>query len=52
MKNCPTLMAREREAKQVSLNGTNLDAPKKNHFYALEANEGKRANPDEGTGKW
>uniref|UniRef100_M1DYX3 Gag-pol polyprotein n=1 Tax=Solanum tuberosum TaxID=4113 RepID=M1DYX3_SOLTU len=51
VRNCPTLTARGREAKQASLNGPNLDAPKRNHFYALQANKEKGANPDEGTGK-
>ncbi|XP_049368005.1 uncharacterized protein LOC125832861 [Solanum verrucosum] len=51
VKYCPTLTARGREAKQASLNGPNLDAPKKNRFYVLQANKDKGANPDEGTGK-
>ncbi|XP_049391593.1 uncharacterized protein LOC125856035 [Solanum stenotomum] len=49
VRNCPTLTARGREAKQASLNGPNLDAPKMNHLYALQANKDKEANPDEGT---
>uniref|UniRef100_M1DJ17 Gag-pol polyprotein n=1 Tax=Solanum tuberosum TaxID=4113 RepID=M1DJ17_SOLTU len=37
VKDCPTLTARGREAKQASLSGPNLDAPKRNHFYAIQA---------------
>uniref|UniRef100_M1DZE1 Uncharacterized protein n=1 Tax=Solanum tuberosum TaxID=4113 RepID=M1DZE1_SOLTU len=42
--------ARVWEDNQASLNGPNLDAQKKNCFYALQANKDKGANPDEGTG--
>uniref|UniRef100_M1DEM0 Uncharacterized protein n=1 Tax=Solanum tuberosum TaxID=4113 RepID=M1DEM0_SOLTU len=31
------------------LNGPNLDAPKKNHFYVLQANKDKIVNSDEST---
>uniref|UniRef100_M1D9S3 Gag-pol polyprotein n=1 Tax=Solanum tuberosum TaxID=4113 RepID=M1D9S3_SOLTU len=51
VKDFPTLTARGREAKQASLNGPDLDAPKRNRFYMLQANKDKGANPDEGTGK-
>ncbi|XP_049345476.1 uncharacterized protein LOC125806778 [Solanum verrucosum] len=51
MRNFPTLTTKGREAKQASLNGPDLDAPKRNHFYALQANKDKGANPDKGTGK-
>ncbi|XP_049357013.1 uncharacterized protein LOC125821652, partial [Solanum verrucosum] len=49
VKDCPTLTARRREVKQASLSGPDLDAPKRNRFYALQANKDKLANPDEGT---
>uniref|UniRef100_M1DSB0 CCHC-type domain-containing protein n=1 Tax=Solanum tuberosum TaxID=4113 RepID=M1DSB0_SOLTU len=50
VKDCPTLTARVREVKQASLSGPNLDGPKRNRFYALQASKDKEANPDEGTG--
>ncbi|XP_049397332.1 probable indole-3-pyruvate monooxygenase YUCCA10 [Solanum stenotomum] len=50
VRNYPILMAKGREAKQASLNGSDLDAPKRNRFYALQANKDKGAHPDEGTG--
>uniref|UniRef100_M1DQR2 Gag-pol polyprotein n=1 Tax=Solanum tuberosum TaxID=4113 RepID=M1DQR2_SOLTU len=49
VRNCPTLAARGREAKQASYVGPDPNAPKKNRFYALEANKDNGANPDEGT---
>uniref|UniRef100_M1DP59 Zinc knuckle family protein n=1 Tax=Solanum tuberosum TaxID=4113 RepID=M1DP59_SOLTU len=49
VKDCPTLTAKGREAKHASLNGPDLDAPKKNRFNALQANKHKGAYPDEGT---
>ncbi|KAK4737245.1 hypothetical protein R3W88_000942 [Solanum pinnatisectum] len=51
VKDCPTLTARGRVAKQTSLKGSDLDVPKWNHIYALQANKDKGANPDEGTSK-
>uniref|UniRef100_M1DHA6 Gag-pol polyprotein n=1 Tax=Solanum tuberosum TaxID=4113 RepID=M1DHA6_SOLTU len=41
VRNSPTLTAKGREDKQVSLNGLDLDAPKKIRFYVLQAKEGK-----------
>ncbi|XP_049370252.1 probable indole-3-pyruvate monooxygenase YUCCA10 [Solanum verrucosum] len=49
VRNYPILTAKGREAKQVSLNGPDLDAPKRNRFYALQANKDKGAHPDKGT---
>ncbi|XP_049397238.1 DEAD-box ATP-dependent RNA helicase 3B, chloroplastic-like [Solanum stenotomum] len=34
-RDCPMLRAQGREGKQVPPSGSNSDAPKKNHFYAL-----------------
>ncbi|XP_049368640.1 uncharacterized protein LOC125833520 [Solanum verrucosum] len=51
VKDCPTLTAREREAKQASLKGPDLDVPKWNRFYAFQTNKDKLAYPNEGTGK-
>ncbi|KAK4721400.1 hypothetical protein R3W88_011633 [Solanum pinnatisectum] len=48
---CGKMTTRRREAKQASLSGSDLDAPKRNRFYALQANKDKEANSDEGTGK-
>ncbi|XP_049359583.1 uncharacterized protein LOC125824280 [Solanum verrucosum] len=49
VRDCPTLTARRREAKQASHGGPNLDDQKKTRFYALQAN--KEANPNGGAGK-
>ncbi|XP_049414724.1 uncharacterized protein LOC125877484 [Solanum stenotomum] len=49
VRNCPTLIARGKEAKQASYVGLDPNSLKKNHFYVLEANKDKRANPDKGT---
>ncbi|KAK4733907.1 hypothetical protein R3W88_008168 [Solanum pinnatisectum] len=37
LKNCPTLAAKGREDKQTPPSGSNFDAPKKNHLYALQS---------------
>ncbi|XP_049391309.1 uncharacterized protein LOC125855610 [Solanum stenotomum] len=49
VRDCPTLTARGRNAKQASIDVPNLDASKWNRSYALLANQ--EANPDEGAGK-
>ncbi|XP_049375478.1 uncharacterized protein LOC125840549 [Solanum verrucosum] len=36
-RDCPMLRAQGREGKQVHPSGSNSDAPKKNHFYALQS---------------
>ncbi|KAK4707056.1 hypothetical protein R3W88_033395 [Solanum pinnatisectum] len=51
VKDCPTLTARGREAKQASKDGTVPIPPNFCHFYALQDNKDKEANPDESTGK-
>ncbi|XP_049345385.1 uncharacterized protein LOC125809871 [Solanum verrucosum] len=50
VRNCPTLMTRGRKAKQAPYDGSDPNAPKKNHFNVLQANKDKGDNPDEGTG--
>ncbi|XP_049385836.1 uncharacterized protein LOC125849925, partial [Solanum stenotomum] len=45
----PTLTTKGREAKQASFSGPDLNAPKRNCFYALKANKDKGSNPDEST---
>ena len=50
VKDCPTLTAKEREAKKASLSGPNPNAPKYGRFYALRFKEDKEALSDEGTG--
>ncbi|XP_049406201.1 uncharacterized protein LOC125869816 [Solanum stenotomum] len=51
VRSCPTLTARGWEGNQTPYVGPDPNAPTKNRFDALQANEGKRANLDEGTGK-
>uniref|UniRef100_M1DD77 Gag-protease polyprotein n=1 Tax=Solanum tuberosum TaxID=4113 RepID=M1DD77_SOLTU len=46
VKNCPTLTAKGREAKQASLNGLDPNAPKNGRFYELRAREDKGALSD------
>ncbi|KAK4707442.1 hypothetical protein R3W88_032989 [Solanum pinnatisectum] len=51
MRGFPTLSAQGRESKQASHDVPDHDAPKRNHFYVLQANKNKGANPNEVTGK-
>ncbi|KAK4708709.1 hypothetical protein R3W88_029634 [Solanum pinnatisectum] len=51
VRNCPTLMAKGREAKQDSLSGPNPNGTKNSCFYGLRARDDKGALQDEGTGK-
>ncbi|KAK4728985.1 hypothetical protein R3W88_021973 [Solanum pinnatisectum] len=51
MRDYPSLSEKGREAKQTSLDCLDPNAPRKNHFYVLQANKDKGANPDEGTDK-
>ena len=44
MKDCPTIVYRGRESKQVAPNVAKDDAPNKRHFYALRTRGSK---PDE-----
>ncbi|XP_049354777.1 uncharacterized protein LOC125819378 [Solanum verrucosum] len=48
VRDCPTLTARGRNAKQASIDVPNLDVSKWNRSYALLANQ--ETNPDEGAG--
>lgn len=48
MRDFPTIEARGRVAKEVPLVAQDGGAPKRNHFYALEA---KRGNSGDDTGK-
>ncbi|XP_049367134.1 uncharacterized protein LOC125832019 [Solanum verrucosum] len=50
MRDCPTFMAKGREANQASLSVLDPNAPKHGHFYALRSREDKGAFPDEGIG--
>ena len=52
VKDCPTLTARGREAKQTSKDGTVPIPPNYGRFYALQASKDKEANPNEGAGKF
>ncbi|KAH0636267.1 hypothetical protein KY290_036703 [Solanum tuberosum] len=49
-RDCTMLRAQGREGKQVPPSGSNSDAPKKNHFYALQSRSGQEDSPDVVTG--
>ncbi|KAK4729740.1 hypothetical protein R3W88_022728 [Solanum pinnatisectum] len=51
VRNCPTLTAKGKEAKQASLSGPDSNATKNSRCYALRARDDKGALPNEGTGK-
>ncbi|XP_049406256.1 uncharacterized protein LOC125869899 [Solanum stenotomum] len=52
VKDCPTLTARGREAKQASKDGTVPIPPNYGRFYALQASKDKEANPNKGADKF
>jgi len=49
-RDCPMLRSQGREGKQVPPSGSNSDAPKKNHFYALQSRGDQESSPDVVTG--
>ncbi|XP_049358413.1 uncharacterized protein LOC125823000 [Solanum verrucosum] len=49
-RDCPMLRAQGREGKQVPPCGSNSNAPKKNHFYALQSRGDQKSSPDMVTG--
>ncbi|KAH0685720.1 hypothetical protein KY290_017248 [Solanum tuberosum] len=49
-KDCPMLKAQGRENAQAQASGPNPDAPKKNHFYALQSRGDHESSPDVVTG--
>uniref|UniRef100_M1DJZ9 CCHC-type domain-containing protein n=1 Tax=Solanum tuberosum TaxID=4113 RepID=M1DJZ9_SOLTU len=51
VKDCSTLLAKGRDAKQASLSDPDSNAPKHGHFYALRSREDKGALLDDGTGR-
>ncbi|XP_049358855.1 uncharacterized protein LOC125823529 [Solanum verrucosum] len=44
-RDCPMVRAQGREGKQVRPSGSNFDAPKKNHFYALQSKSFQEGSP-------
>ncbi|XP_049367976.1 uncharacterized protein LOC125832828 [Solanum verrucosum] len=50
MRNCPMLKNQVREGKQVPPSISNSDAPKKNHFYALQSRGDQESSPNLVTG--
>ena len=49
---CPNIVAKGREAKQASKDGTVPIPPNYCRFYALQASKDKEANPNKGAGKF
>ncbi|XP_049346806.1 uncharacterized protein LOC125811345 [Solanum verrucosum] len=49
-RDCPMLKAQGRENAQAQVSGPNPDAPKKNHFYALQSRGDQESSPDVVTG--
>uniref|UniRef100_M1DTJ0 Uncharacterized protein n=1 Tax=Solanum tuberosum TaxID=4113 RepID=M1DTJ0_SOLTU len=52
MRDCPTLKVKGKETNQIAHDGPDLNAPKRNRFYMLQANKDKGTNEvrqDEGS---
>ncbi|XP_049372558.1 uncharacterized protein LOC125837496 [Solanum verrucosum] len=45
-RDCPMLKVQGRAGKQVPSSGSNFDAPKKNHFYALQSRSDQKSSLD------
>uniref|UniRef100_M1BQ68 Gag-pol polyprotein n=1 Tax=Solanum tuberosum TaxID=4113 RepID=M1BQ68_SOLTU len=50
LKDCPTHTAKGREGNQTPPSDSNSDAPKKNHFYALQSRGDQESSPNVVTG--
>ncbi|XP_049388796.1 uncharacterized protein LOC125853135 [Solanum stenotomum] len=50
LKDCPTCAAKGKEGNQATPSGSNVDAPKKNRFYALQSRNDLEGSPNVVTG--